>query len=151
MPSFLSSFILDSIGLMMFSHSFCIAQILLAGLGAVRAQAVVRGVNLGGWLVAEEWYGLVAQSMSWKAAHTARRMTPSLFNVSGKSQPDEWSLCAALGRDKCLDTLQNHWSYVERRCFAMTAQQQADLGPQYLHHSRRPRSDSKSWPKVCLI
>nr|OQO17181.1 hypothetical protein B0A51_16456 [Rachicladosporium sp. CCFEE 5018] len=59
---------------------------------ATGANAVVRGVNLGGWLVLEPW------------------MTPSIFNVSGTSYDSEWALCNGLGKQKCLSTLQNHWS-----------------------------------------
>jgi len=35
-------------------------------------------------------------------------MTPSLFTSTNTS--DEWHLCSELGKDKCLDTLQDHWS-----------------------------------------
>ncbi|KAF2858660.1 glycoside hydrolase family 5 protein, partial [Piedraia hortae CBS 480.64] len=54
------------------------------------AQDVIRGVNLGGWLVTEPW------------------MTPSLFRAT--STQDEWHLCSALGKDKCYALLQDHWS-----------------------------------------
>lgn len=50
----------------------------------------IRGVNLGGWLVTEQW------------------ITPSLYEST--SANDEWHLCNELGKNKCLSTLQNHWS-----------------------------------------
>jgi glucan 1,3-beta-glucosidase len=55
----------------------------------------VRGVSLGGWLLTEEW------------------MTPSLFQSTGTA--DEWHLCNALGKDRCLSTLQDHWSSFYKR------------------------------------
>lgn len=71
-------------------RNFDYATLLLASVFATGANAVVRGVNLGGWLVAEPW------------------MTPSMFNSTGTA--DEWNLCNKLGKSKCLETLQNHWS-----------------------------------------
>ncbi|KAI7459442.1 hypothetical protein KC357_g9165 [Hortaea werneckii] len=65
-------------------HALLLASALGRG-----AQAVVRGVNLGGWLVTEPW------------------MTPSLFEDTDTE--DEWHLCNQLGKDKCLETLQDHW------------------------------------------
>ncbi|KAI7151717.1 hypothetical protein KC316_g14929, partial [Hortaea werneckii] len=65
-------------------HALLLASALGRG-----AQAVVRGVNLGGWLVTEPW------------------MTPSLFEDTDTE--DEWHLCAQLGKDQCLETLQDHW------------------------------------------
>ncbi|KAK4547969.1 hypothetical protein LTR36_010688 [Oleoguttula mirabilis] len=50
---------------------------------------VVRGVNLGGWLVSEEW------------------ITPSLYQSTGAS--DEWHLCNTLGNKKCSSKLKTHW------------------------------------------
>lgn len=35
-------------------------------------------------------------------------MTPSLFNATATA--DEWHLCNVLGKDECLNQLQNHWS-----------------------------------------
>lgn len=69
-----------------------VTKLWLAGLFAAGANAIVRGVNLGGWLVTEPW------------------MTPSLFNAT--ATVDEWHLCNVLGKDQCLQTLQNHWSSV---------------------------------------
>jgi glucan 1,3-beta-glucosidase len=63
---------------------------LLALAASARAQGVVRGVNLGGWLVTEPW------------------MTPSIFSETNTTC--EWDLCAALGKDECTKQLQNHWS-----------------------------------------
>lgn len=78
---------------------FTLARVALAtllgfGAGARGQQGVIRGVNLGGWLVTEPW------------------MTPSLY--SSTNTEDEWHLCNALGKQQCLSTLQNHWSYVLR-------------------------------------
>ncbi|WVR04483.1 hypothetical protein IAU60_001486 [Kwoniella sp. DSM 27419] len=49
---------------------------------------VIRGVNLGGWLLTEQW------------------ITPSLYNGDAA---DEWHLCTQLGKKKCLSVLQDHW------------------------------------------
>jgi len=73
----------------------CAASALLATaaiVGVEAQQKVVRGVNAGGWLVLEPW------------------MTPTIFNATATI--DEWGLCNALGKQKCLETLQQHWSYV---------------------------------------
>ncbi|KAK3075754.1 hypothetical protein LTR53_000692 [Teratosphaeriaceae sp. CCFEE 6253] len=50
----------------------------------------VRGVNLGGWLVTEQW------------------ITPSVYDST--SAGDEWHLCNELGKEKCSSTLNKHWS-----------------------------------------
>ncbi|KAK6433269.1 hypothetical protein LTR95_010550, partial [Oleoguttula sp. CCFEE 5521] len=63
--------------------------VLLAVIPTNVASEVIRGVNLGGWLVTEEW------------------ITPSVF--SSTRTDDEWSLCNALGKDKCRSQLENHW------------------------------------------
>jgi len=54
----------------------------------------VRGVNLGGWFVLEPW------------------ITPSIFEPWATSQTvvDEYTLCATLGKDAALSTLQAHWN-----------------------------------------
>ncbi|WWD19440.1 hypothetical protein CI109_103900 [Kwoniella shandongensis] len=49
---------------------------------------VIRGVNLGGWLLTEAW------------------ITPSLYS-SGAD--DEWSLCNGLGKKSCSSALKSHW------------------------------------------
>lgn len=69
-----------------------IGSALLASLSfhGIGAEAVVRGVNLGGWLVTEPW------------------MTPSLFSETNTA--DEWHLCNVLGKNACLEQLQQHWS-----------------------------------------
>jgi len=63
---------------------------LLASACANTAHAVYRGVNLGGWLVLEPW------------------LTSTVFAPTNTSS--EWELCSVLGKQKCLETLQNHWS-----------------------------------------
>ncbi|TKA47647.1 hypothetical protein B0A54_02021 [Friedmanniomyces endolithicus] len=50
----------------------------------------IRGVNLGGWLVTEQW------------------ITPSIYDST--SAADEWHLCNELGKEKCLSTLNDHWN-----------------------------------------
>ncbi|KAM0722344.1 hypothetical protein Q7P37_001785 [Cladosporium fusiforme] len=50
----------------------------------------IRGVNLGGWLLVEEW------------------ITPSLFYSTDAE--DEWHLCSDLGKDRCRTSLESHWS-----------------------------------------
>ncbi|KAK3677807.1 hypothetical protein LTR78_002657 [Recurvomyces mirabilis] len=67
-----------------------IAGAVLACASAAVADGVVRGVNLGGWLVTEPW------------------MTPSVFEKTNTTS--EWALCSALGKDEALSQLQNHWS-----------------------------------------
>jgi len=66
------------------------ARLLLACGFGVGAEAIFRGVNLGGWLVTEKW------------------ITPSLYTSTDTA--DEWHLCNALGKDECFQNLQNHWS-----------------------------------------
>lgn len=71
-----------------------LTRLLLAGGALVvgGAEAVIRGVNLGGWLVTEPW------------------MTPTLYQSTNTTC--EWDLCNALGKQECLTTLQQHWSCV---------------------------------------
>ncbi|KAJ1912524.1 hypothetical protein H4219_005564 [Mycoemilia scoparia] len=57
---------------------------------------IIRGVNLGGWLVLEPW------------------IRPSLFlqfyNYPKEKQPvDEWSFCQTLGKEQCYVQLKHHW------------------------------------------
>ncbi|WVQ99629.1 hypothetical protein IAU59_006767 [Kwoniella sp. CBS 9459] len=58
----------------------------------------VRGVNLGGWLILENW------------------MMPSFFEedaVRDHYITDEWTYCSVLGKDGCLTRLEKHWdSYI---------------------------------------
>jgi len=54
----------------------------------------VRGVNVGGWFVVENW------------------MMPDFFAVSPLDQHtilDEWSYCSVLGKEECLNRLKVHW------------------------------------------
>lgn len=51
-----------------------------------------RGVNLGNWLVLEEW------------------MHASWFNSVAPDAVDEWTLCQSLGTVQCKDVLQAHWA-----------------------------------------
>lgn len=54
----------------------------------------IRGVNLGGWFILENW------------------MMPDLFGVSPLDQynvSDEWTYCNILGKEECLCRLQAHW------------------------------------------
>ncbi|KYG42120.1 glycoside hydrolase family 5 protein [Acidomyces richmondensis BFW] len=69
-----------------------LARLLLASGALVvgGAEAVIRGVNLGGWLVTEPW------------------MTPTLYQSTNTTC--EWDLCNALGKQDCLTALQQHWS-----------------------------------------
>jgi len=58
---------------------------------------LIRGINLGGWLVLEPW------------------ITPSLFNPFLDKPPerqavDEYTLTALLGKDQATKTMQRHWS-----------------------------------------
>ena len=63
----------------------------------------VQGVNLGGWFVLEPW------------------ITPSLFN-QGDSVVDEYTLSKALGKQKALSTLSNHWkSWITQADFTSIA------------------------------
>ncbi|KAI6815896.1 P-loop containing nucleoside triphosphate hydrolase protein [Hortaea werneckii] len=52
--------------------------------------APIRGVNLGGWFVTEQW------------------ITPSLYRSTDAD--DEWGLCNKLGKDRCSSHLHDHWS-----------------------------------------
>ena len=54
---------------------------------------IVRGVNLGGWLVTEPW------------------ITPSLYEpYEHLGVVDEYTLCQKLGTNRCRQILQQHWS-----------------------------------------
>ena len=58
---------------------------------------VIRGVNLGGWLVLEPW------------------ITPSLFQQfvtkpTAQQAVDEWTFCKRLGQQECKEQLQKHWN-----------------------------------------
>ncbi|EIW70375.1 hypothetical protein TREMEDRAFT_43106 [Tremella mesenterica DSM 1558] len=55
----------------------------------------VRGVNLGGWFILENW------------------MMPSFFGVAPLDQYnilDEWHYCSILGKDECASRLTDHWA-----------------------------------------
>ncbi|KAK8864468.1 hypothetical protein IAR55_001718 [Kwoniella newhampshirensis] len=58
----------------------------------------VRGVNLGGWFILENW------------------MMPSFFETDDLANTyinDEWTYCEVLGKDECLHRLEKHWdSYI---------------------------------------
>nr|POE90033.1 putative glucan 1,3-beta-glucosidase a [Quercus suber] len=56
-----------------------------------RVEGQIRGVNLGGWLVTEQW------------------ITPSLYS-NAPDADDEWHLCQQLGRQTCQSTLDDHWN-----------------------------------------
>ncbi|WVQ80824.1 hypothetical protein IAT38_002931 [Cryptococcus sp. DSM 104549] len=54
----------------------------------------IRGVNLGGWFILENW------------------MMPSFFEESIVNETyinDEWSYCLVLGQEECLSRLEKHW------------------------------------------
>jgi glucan 1,3-beta-glucosidase len=53
---------------------------------------IVRGVNIGGWLVLEPW------------------ITPSIFDNAGDAAVDEWTLTDTLGQDQAKAVLSQHWS-----------------------------------------
>ncbi|GKZ80556.1 exo-1,3-beta-glucanase [Aspergillus niger] len=66
---------------------------------------IVRGVNLGGWLVTEPW------------------ITPSLYDSTGGGAVDEWTLCQILGKDEAQAKLSSHWSsFVTQSDFDRMAQ-----------------------------
>ncbi|KAK4684779.1 glucan 1,3-beta-glucosidase, partial [Tremellales sp. Uapishka_1] len=79
------------------------------------ADGVIRGVNLGGWLVTEKWFVLrrSRRPQRWSADEMwPSRITPSLYTSTAI---DEWTLCNELGRKACLSTLNSHWdSYYTR-------------------------------------
>jgi len=58
------------------------------GWPAMKADAKLRGVNLGGWLVLERW------------------ITPSLY--ADVEAEDEYTFCQMLGRKKASERLKNH-------------------------------------------
>ncbi|ODQ54536.1 glycoside hydrolase, partial [Saitoella complicata NRRL Y-17804] len=53
---------------------------------------MIRGVNIGSWLVLEKW------------------MCPSLFDTYASSAVDEWTFTETLGKDAAYTALQSHWS-----------------------------------------
>ncbi|KAK5707246.1 hypothetical protein LTR17_020879 [Elasticomyces elasticus] len=66
------------------------ARIHLNNKRATTLSEPIRGVNLGGWLVTEQW------------------ITPSVYDSS--SANDEWHLCNELGKEKCAERLDDHWN-----------------------------------------
>lgn len=72
----------------------------------IRAETI-RGVNLGGWLLVEEWY-VRDPDLHSKSVHVdEHRITPSLFRDTDAE--DEWNLCNSLGKGQCLKRLDKHW------------------------------------------
>ncbi|EMC93316.1 glycoside hydrolase family 5 protein [Baudoinia panamericana UAMH 10762] len=78
----------------MLSESFCswllLFSLALYTLGQSTSNDPIRGVNLGGWLVTEQW------------------ITPAVYQ--GTYANDEWHLCNQLGPKQCASTLRSHWS-----------------------------------------
>ncbi|RPA80298.1 glycoside hydrolase [Ascobolus immersus RN42] len=60
---------------------------------------IYKGVNLGGWLVAEPWItpGIFDSAIDWNI--------PGSTNLA----KDEWTLCTTLGKAGCQALLSNHW------------------------------------------
>ncbi|PWY72373.1 exo-beta-1,3-glucanase [Aspergillus heteromorphus CBS 117.55] len=66
---------------------------------------IVRGVNLGGWLVTEPW------------------ITPSIYDKAGGGVVDEWTLTKTLGPDEARKRLSSHWSsFISQDDFSRIAQ-----------------------------
>ncbi|PYI06329.1 exo-beta-1,3-glucanase [Aspergillus sclerotiicarbonarius CBS 121057] len=66
---------------------------------------IVRGVNLGGWLVTEPW------------------ITPSIYDNAGGGVVDEWTLTQTLGKDEAKSRLSSHWSsFISQSDFNRIAQ-----------------------------
>ncbi|KAL4922716.1 glycoside hydrolase superfamily [Aspergillus aurantiobrunneus] len=66
---------------------------------------LIRGVNLGGWLVLEPW------------------ITPSLFDEAGGGAVDEYTLTQVLGPDEAKARLSEHWStFITEGDFSLIAQ-----------------------------
>jgi glucan 1,3-beta-glucosidase len=64
-----------------------------------------RGVNIGNWLVLEEW------------------MDSSWFNSTSPNAVDEWTFCQNLGTTNCTSALQSHWnSWILESDIALAAQ-----------------------------
>ncbi|KAL4793622.1 glycoside hydrolase superfamily [Aspergillus venezuelensis] len=69
------------------------------------ANTLVRGVNLGGWLVLEPW------------------ITPSLFDEAGGGAVDEYTLTQILGANEASSRLSEHWStFITEQDFSLIAQ-----------------------------
>jgi len=99
----------------MLKHAPCLPllAIAIATLASLpTAQSVVRGVNLGGWLLTEQWYvPLPISSTAKTTAHLTEctnRITPTLYGYRDL-EADEWGLCNVLGKKDCLATLKVHW------------------------------------------
>ncbi|KAJ0422436.1 putative glucan 1,3-beta-glucosidase A [Aspergillus carlsbadensis] len=66
---------------------------------------LVRGVNLGGWLVLEPW------------------ITPSLFDEAGDGAVDEYTLTEILGNEEAATRLSEHWTtFIQEKDFVQIAQ-----------------------------
>ncbi|KAK9368173.1 glycoside hydrolase superfamily [Lipomyces kononenkoae] len=71
-----------------FFDNMTIANVTIAN---KKSNTPIRGVNVGGWLILEQWLG----GNIWNAAPNAT---------------DEYSLCEILGPDAALSALEEHWS-----------------------------------------
>lgn len=79
-------------------HSFAVYCLLLVGLASAGTRNdfwrnfKARGVNMGNWLILEEW------------------MMPGFYQQYAKAGgQDEWTFCSTLGKAKCASVLQDHW------------------------------------------
>jgi glucan 1,3-beta-glucosidase len=75
---------------------------------STEASGIVRGVNLGGWLVTEPWC-VVSSALCVRTTLMLCRITPSLYD--GTNAVDEWTLCNQLGKSSCTNVLQEHWRW----------------------------------------
>jgi hypothetical protein len=74
----------------------------------VEASGIVRGVNLGGWLVTEPWC-VMKSAFCVRITLMLCRITPSLYDST--NAVDEWTLCNKLGKTGCTNVLQEHWRW----------------------------------------
>ncbi|KAK4888461.1 hypothetical protein LTR27_012626 [Elasticomyces elasticus] len=78
------------LALLLTGYTSTTARLHLNNKRATTISEPIRGVNLGGWLVTEQW------------------ITPSVYDSS--SANDEWHLCNELGKEECAERLDGHWS-----------------------------------------
>jgi hypothetical protein len=93
--------------------------LLVACAPSAEASGIIRGVNLGGWLVTEPWC-VMSSALCVRTALILCRITPSLYGDT--NAVDEWTLCNQLGKTSCTNVLQEHWRWAlfyTRRCARM--------------------------------
>jgi glucan 1,3-beta-glucosidase len=78
----------------------------------VEYDKIIRGVNLGGWLLLEPY---ITPSLFEAASNATLPANSSLYNISSGVPKDEYTYCQRLGYHECKKRLEGHWSSFYRR------------------------------------